>query len=28
VLMPTVQVMLPAIAVYDALIDGELLEPA
>jgi len=27
-LMPTVQVMLPAIAVYDALINGELLEPA
>jgi len=27
-LMPTVQVMLPAIAVYDVLIDGELLEPA
>ena len=27
-LMPTVQVMLPAVAVYDVLIGGELLEPA
>ena len=27
-LMPTVQVVLPAVAVYDVLIDGELLEPA
>ena len=28
VLMPTVQVVLPAVAVYDVLIDGELLEVA
>ncbi|MDP2706562.1 MAG: IS21 family transposase, partial [Burkholderiales bacterium] len=27
-LMPTVQVVLPALAGYDVLIDGELLEPA